>query len=60
MPPHASHPHPLARTFLPSRLAHATLAQVYERLWPGPRRPVPLPPPRPAAAPGPSRRTARA
>ena len=61
MPPHApsrSLPRPLARAFLPSRLAPATLAQVYERLLPGARRPLPLS--SPAAVPVPPRHTARA
>ncbi len=61
MPSHASSPRPprpLARDFFPSRLAPATLAQVYERLGPGPRRPVPLPTPRADASPGPPPRHA--
>ncbi len=55
MPPHVPPSRPLARAFLPSRLAPATLAQVYERLWPGPSRPVPLPVPQPTPAPTPPR-----
>jgi len=46
MPPPISHPQPpraLIRVFCPSRLAADTLAQTYERLQPGVRRPLPLP-----------------
>lgn len=48
MPPHASHtlpPRPVRRTFCPARLAAAVLAQAYELLLPGTRRPLPLPAP---------------
>jgi len=48
---------PLVRTFHPARGAAAALAQVYELLLPGGRRPLPLPPPRAAPRPAP-RRTA--
>jgi hypothetical protein len=57
MPPHASPARPirpLARAFQPSRLAPAALAQVYQLVSPGPRRPALPAPPRPAATPGPA------